>query len=207
MAEEFDFLGSEIQNFIAEADADLSPVDFLHGRCRYGVLLSPIVGMEEFNYITDADRSNFRKIRVARMSARMETLLITMGFWCLNMTNWVRYTPPPLFWALPPWRAFEVEVRYPPPNKRGISAIRVRNHMKTRQNACDAPSEILSRKGIVRYSAFLKHAFREVTSGFCKGTVPGAPLVPSPGSLRMLKTNSKETYLVPLEGHILVKNM
>ena len=30
-------------------------------------------------------------------------------------------------------------------------------------------------------SAFLKHAFREVTSGFCKGTVPGAPPRPSPG--------------------------
>ena len=27
-------------------------------------------------------------------------------------------------------------------------------------------------------SAFLKHAFREVTCGFCKGTVPGAPLSP-----------------------------
>ena len=56
-------------------------------------------------------------------------------------------------------------------------------------------------------SAFLKHAFREVTSGFCKGTVPGAPPLPSPGSLRMLKNNSKETYLVPPEGHISVKNM
>ena len=30
-------------------------------------------------------------------------------------------------------------------------------------------------------SAFLKHAFREVTFGFCKGTVPGAPPLPSPG--------------------------
>ena len=28
-------------------------------------------------------------------------------------------------------------------------------------------------------SAFLKHAFREVTCGFCKGTVPGAPPLPS----------------------------
>ena len=30
-------------------------------------------------------------------------------------------------------------------------------------------------------SAFLKHAFREVTCGFCKGTVPGPPPRPSPG--------------------------
>ena len=56
-------------------------------------------------------------------------------------------------------------------------------------------------------SAFLKHAFREVTSGFCKGTVPGAPPRPSPGPLRMPKNNSKETYSVPPEGHLLVKNM
>ena len=56
-------------------------------------------------------------------------------------------------------------------------------------------------------SAFLKHAFREVTSGFCKGTVPGAPPLPSPGPLRMRKNNSKETYSVPPEGHLLVKNM
>ena len=46
-------------------------------------------------------------------------LLRAMGFWCLNMANWVRY-PLPLFWAFPPWRACEVEVRYPPPSK-GVS--------------------------------------------------------------------------------------
>ena len=47
MADEFNFLGSEIQNYIAEADADLIPVPGqfeLHGRCRYGVLLSPCFG-------------------------------------------------------------------------------------------------------------------------------------------------------------------
>ena len=63
-------------------------------------------------------------------------------------------------------------------------------------------TELLTKK-----SAFLKHAFREVTCGFCKGTVPGAPPLPSPGPLRMPKNNSKETYLVPPEGHISVKNM
>ena len=41
-------------------------------------------------------------------------------------------------------------------------------------------------------SAFLKHAFREVTFGFCKGTVPGAPPLPSPGPPRMPKSNSKQ---------------
>ena len=55
------FLRSEIQNYMAEADADLIPVPGqfeLHGRCRCGVLLSSCigalfvadlsVGMEEF---------------------------------------------------------------------------------------------------------------------------------------------------------------
>ena len=67
------------------------------------------------------------------------------GFWCLNMTNWVRY-PLPLFWAFSPWRACEVEMRYPPPLKRGISAILVEYLMTTRQMdaippLCDAISK------------------------------------------------------------------
>ena len=48
-----------------------------------------------------------------RLSQRYPRL---WGFWCLNMANWVR-SPLPLFWAFPPWRACEVEVRYPPPTK------------------------------------------------------------------------------------------
>ena len=47
MADEFNFPWSEIQNYIAEADADLIPVPGqleLHDRCRYGVLLSPCFG-------------------------------------------------------------------------------------------------------------------------------------------------------------------
>ena len=68
MADKFNFVWSQIQNYIAEADADLIPVPGqlqVHGRCRYGVLLSPrfsalcvadlIVGMEELNYIADAE--------------------------------------------------------------------------------------------------------------------------------------------------------
>ena len=53
MAEKFNLLWPEIQNYFAEADADLIPVTGqfeLHGRCRCGVLLSPcfgFVGMEE----------------------------------------------------------------------------------------------------------------------------------------------------------------
>ena len=66
------------------------------------------------------------------------------GFWCLNMANWVRY-PLLLFWAFPPWRACEVEVRYPPP--RGISAILARYPMKIRHMGAIPPSAILSRQG------------------------------------------------------------
>ena len=71
------------------------------------------------------------------------------GFWYLNMANWVRY-PSPLFWAFPPWRECEVEVRYPP-LERGISAIPARYPMKTRQMVAIPPSAILSRKAIARY--------------------------------------------------------
>ena len=58
-------------------------------------------------------------------------------------------TPSP-FLSIPPWRACEVEVRYPP-LKRGISAILARCPMKTRQMGAIPPSAILSRKGIARY--------------------------------------------------------
>ena len=60
MTDEFNVLWSQIENYIAEADADLIPIPGqlkLHGRCRCGVLLSPyfaalfvadlFVGMEE----------------------------------------------------------------------------------------------------------------------------------------------------------------
>ena len=33
-------------------------------------------------------------------------------------------------------------------------------------------------ENVLFHSALLKHAFREVTCGFCKGTVPGCPLAP-----------------------------
>ena len=61
--------------------------------------------------------------------------------------------PPPFFSErFPPWRACEVEVRYPPPLKSGISAILARYPKKTRQMGAIPPSAILSRKGIARYA-------------------------------------------------------
>ena len=47
MADEFNFIWSKIENYIAEADADSIPVQGqleLYGRCRCGVLLSPCFG-------------------------------------------------------------------------------------------------------------------------------------------------------------------
>ena len=64
-------------------------------------------------------------------------LLRAMGF-LVSQHGQLGAIPPPLFWAFPPWRACEVEVRYRP-SKGGISAIRAWYPMKTRQNACDAP--------------------------------------------------------------------
>ena len=52
-------------------------------------------------------------------------------------------------------------------------------------------------KYVVTLSAFFKHAFRQVTCGFWKGIVPGAPPLPSPGPLRMPKDNSKERSWYP----------
>ena len=55
MADEFDFLWSEIQNYIAEADADLIPVPGqleFHGRCTYDVLLFPCFGVLNLSQIS-----------------------------------------------------------------------------------------------------------------------------------------------------------
>ena len=84
MADEFNFLSSQIQNYIAEADAALKPVPGqldLHGRCRCGVLLSPCfgalivadltVGMEELELrYRCRGRLSFRKIRIATIARR-----------------------------------------------------------------------------------------------------------------------------------------
>ena len=87
----FLILWSQIQNYIAEADADRIPVAGqleLHGRCRYRVLLSPcfgacyssqikIVGMEELElHYRCRGRSNFRTSGIATISVRMVRLVI-----------------------------------------------------------------------------------------------------------------------------------
>ena len=61
------------------------------------------------------------------------------GFWCLNMANWVRY-PLPLLSAFPPWRACEVEVRYPPPpTQKGYLSNTCAMPHENKANGCDTP--------------------------------------------------------------------
>ena len=88
MADELNSLRPEINNYKAEADADLIPIPGqleLHGRCRYGVLLSPcfgalfvadlVVGMEELElHYRCRGRYNFRKIKIATISVRTVSL-------------------------------------------------------------------------------------------------------------------------------------
>ena len=85
MVDEFNIVWSKIQDYIAEADAELIPVTGrleLHGRCRCGVLLSPCFGALFVADLMFGDggmritlqmrgRCNFRKIRVATISVRM----------------------------------------------------------------------------------------------------------------------------------------
>ena len=60
--------------------------------------------------------------------------------------------PPPPFLSVFPLESLQGGGAMHPPHKRGsISAILARHPMKTRQNACNTPSAILSRQGIARY--------------------------------------------------------
>ena len=69
-------------------------------------------------------------------------------FWCLNMTNWLRY-PPPLSELFPLESMRSGGAIPPPPDKRGISAILAQYHMKNKARRGAIPlSAILSRKGI-----------------------------------------------------------
>ena len=86
---------------------------------------------------------------ILRDTARLSQLLRAVGF-LVSQHGQLGAIPPPPSLSVPPWRACEVEVRYPPV-KRGISAIPARYPMKTRQMGAIPPSAILSRKGIARY--------------------------------------------------------
>ena len=64
-------------------------------------------------------------------------LLRAMGF-LVSQHGQLGAIPPPPFWVFTPWRACEVEVRYPPPQKGYLSdtgAIPLEN----KANECDTP--------------------------------------------------------------------
>ena len=95
-------------------------------QCRKRGLVAPYCAIPQ-DYLSDAP------------------LLRAMGF-LVSQHGRLGAIPPPLFFERfrdPPWRACEVEVRYPPPLKRGISPIPARYHMKTRQMGAIPPSAIL----------------------------------------------------------------
>ena len=78
----------------------------------------------------------------ARLSQRYPPYCALWGFSCLNMANWVRYPspPPPFSERFPPWRACEVEARYPPPPpQKGYLSDTCATPPKKKQNACDIP--------------------------------------------------------------------
>ena len=92
-----------------------------------------------------------------------------MGFWCLNMANWVRYPLPP-FLSVSPLESIRSGGAIPPPLKRGISAILARDPMKTRQMGAIPPFAILSRKGIARYGGVSRTGpLREGEGGGAEG--------------------------------------
>ena len=79
------------------------------------------------------------------------------ALWVFGVSTWpIGCDTPSLFSERFPFESIcEVEVRYPPPLKRGISAILARYLLKTRQMGQIPPSAMLSRKGIARYGGYL----------------------------------------------------
>ena len=86
MADEFNFLWSEIQNYNAEADADLIPVPGqaeLHGRCRYGVLLSPCSwGCDRLSGLFF--KRNLYHVIVGQQVQRFWPVLSSTWSWCVR---------------------------------------------------------------------------------------------------------------------------
>ena len=81
---------------------------------------------------------------------RISTVSRAVGVWVSQYEERGRDTP----------QTCTLEVRHPE-CKRSISAILVRCLLKTRQNACDTPSAIASRKGLARFGVGKIHAVFE----------------------------------------------
>ena len=63
-------------------------------------------------------------------------LLRAMGF-LVSQHGHLGAIPPPPFLSIPPWRACEVEVRYPP--SKGVSQRYLRDTCENKANGCDTP--------------------------------------------------------------------
>ena len=74
----------------------------------------------------------------ARLSQRYPPIARYGVFGVSTWPNWVRYPLPP-FLSVSPLRTSEVEVRYPPPLKRGISAATCAIPYENKANGCDTP--------------------------------------------------------------------
>ena len=98
----------------------------------------------------------------ARLSRRYPPIAL-WGFWCLNMTNRVRYPPPP-FLSVSPLESMRSGGAIPPSQKGYLSDTRAIPYEKTRQMGAIPPSAILSRKGIARYGGVSRTGPQEVSA-------------------------------------------
>ena len=108
-----------------------------------------------------------------------------------------------------------MEVRSPPPKKRGISAILARYPLNTRQTFAIPPCAILSRKGIAQYGGLSRtgplRAWTMVSDGCslpntgdrrtrqrlrAKGTLISEPRFSTPREMRFFPREKGETALI-----------
>ena len=80
------------------------------------------------------------------------------------MANWVRY-PPPFSERFPPWRACEVEVRYPPSQKGYLSNTCAMTY-ENKANGCDTPlCDTISKGYCAIWGGYLASDIQRKTKG------------------------------------------
>ena len=113
------------------------------------------------------------------------------GFWCLHIANWMRY-PLPLFWAFPPWRACEVEVRYPPTKR--VSQRYLRDTICYKAKGCDTRlCDTISKRYCAIWGGYL--ALRRQDQGLASLDLLGS------SSLVMLRVFLEESDCPPTRNY------